>query len=103
MVIHFNPCILRAFETAAVLRYRTGLPAAELQAKAAFCAVARKYRRAVSFLYGDGKRTYREKKKVRSDCLSTYKHKSAQLHGFKCMANGIGCVHTASCTIDIFE
>ena len=40
------------------------LPKAEASAKQNFCAVARKYRRVVSFLYGDGKTTYREKKKV---------------------------------------
>jgi hypothetical protein len=40
------------------------LPPGEAAARRAFCAVARKYRRAVSFLYGDGKRQYREKKKV---------------------------------------
>ena len=40
------------------------LPAAEKEARENFCAVARKYRRVVSFLYGDGKAKYREKKKV---------------------------------------
>ena len=34
------------------------------EARENFCAVARKYRRVVSFLYGDGKVKYREKKKV---------------------------------------
>eukprot|EP01050_Picozoa_sp_SAG11_P004179 SAG11_NODE_260_length_11531_cov_6.271781_6_plen_641_part_00 len=43
---------------------RDELPKSEKDALAAFCVVSRKYSRRISFLHGDGKEKYREKKKV---------------------------------------